>query len=290
MRMQGTLLQKIIRAAKHPKRIFAPEEYVCAAENRSLSDNGFYIAAVQAAIQNYKAFSTFKQHRDYRVVLEHVTREDGERCLEILRKDAPDFLEEIEKFKVNDLIGRPQTFPYPGIGQISPTTLRYMKVASDLRRLFGRDLGKSIAEIGVGYGGQLLVNDRAFRMQRYDLFDLTPVLSLVERYLESHVLNCAYRTTTLNQHLGEEVYDLVISNYAFSELPSQLQRKYIEKVLASAKRGYLTMNSGLKESMFQDNKLSLAELRDLLPDFETLPETPADHPGNYVIVWGHVCR
>src|SRR5262249_29730903 len=158
-------------------------------------------------------------------------------------------------------IGRPLTSFYPGIGLISPTTLRYMKVAADLRGLFGPDLGKSIAEIGVGYGGQLLVNDSEFSMQRYDLFDLEPVLRLVERYLESHLLNCAYQTSTLNQHLGEKAYDLVISNYTFSELPSQLQRKYIEKVLASAKKAYLTMNSGTSASAFQNDKLSLAELR-----------------------------
>jgi hypothetical protein len=91
---------------------------------------------------------------------------------------------------------------------------------------------------------------------------------------------------TLNQSLGKETYDLVISNYAFSELPSQVQRKYIQKVLASAKRGYLTMNSGTSKAAFQDNKLSLTELRALLPDFETLPEEPLTHPGNYIIVWG----
>jgi putative sugar O-methyltransferase len=265
---------------------FAGKEYVCTKANRSMSDNGYYIAAVQAAVQNYKAFSTFKRHRDYRAVLEHVTREDGQRYLDILRKAAPDFIDDIEKFKVNDLIGGPRTFPYWGVGQISPTTLRYMKVASDLRKLFGCNLGESVAEIGVGYGGQLLVSDLAFSMARYDLFDLAPVLRLVERYLESHLLNCAYRTLTLNQCLGKETYDLAISNYAFSELPGQLQRKYIQKVLASAKRGYLTMNSGTSKAAFQDDKLSLTELRALLPDFETLPEEPLTHPGNYIIVWG----
>ena len=282
--MHGTLLQKIIKATRHPKMAASA---IQRATNRFLTDNRDYIAVVQAAVQDNKAFSTFKRHPGYRVVLEHVSSEDGQRYLDILRKDAPDFIEDIEKFKVNDLVGGPQTFPYSGVGQISPTTLRYMKVASDLRKLFGGDLGMSIAEIGVGYGGQLLINDLAFSMARYDLFDLVPVLRLAERYLESHVLNCAYRKLTLNQHLGKETYDLVISNYAFSELLSQTQRKYIQKVLASAKRGYLTMNSGTSKSYYQDDKLSLAELRALLPHFETLPEAPLTHPGNYIIVWGH---
>jgi putative sugar O-methyltransferase len=301
-----TPFQKISSAAKDPglvyralrspspgqdlfslsKRVFGAKEYVGTKQNRSESDNGSYVAAVHAAVQSYKAFSTFKRHPDYQAVLEHVGREDGQRYLDIIRNDAPDFIDEIEMFQANDLVGAPQTFSYPGLGAISPTTLRYMKVASDLRKLFGRDLGGNIAEIGVGYGGQVLVNDRAFKIRRYDLFDLPPVLDLASKYLESHLLNCAYRTSTLNQYLDGAAYDLVISNYAFSELPSQLQRKYIEKVLAPARRAYLTMNSGISESAYQDNKLSLAELRQLLPEFVTLPEEPLTHPGNYIIVWG----
>ena len=97
------------------------------------------------------------------------------------------------------MVGSPRVFNYPGIGRVSPTTLRYVKVASDLRKLFGAEPGGNVAEVGVGYGGQMLVCDIAFHMRQYDLFDLAPVLSLVELYLESHLLNCAYRTLTLNQ-------------------------------------------------------------------------------------------
>ena len=303
--MSGTPLEQLMKAAKDPAyayqtlrtrgqgplaramRLLLPKDHVGTEQNRSESDNSFYLHAVRAATSEYKAFSTFKRDPHYRTVLEHVTRAEGQAYLDVLRKDAPDFLDDIEKFKINDLIGSPYVFSYPGIGTIGPTTLRYMKVASDLRKLFGADLGGNIAEIGVGYGGQMLVNDRAFSFRRCDLFDLAPVLSLVERYLESHVLNNAYHPTMLNQHLGGDAYDLVISNYAFSELPSQLERKYIEKVLSNAKRGYLTMNSGRADSRFTDNKLSVEELRELLPPFDILPEIPLSCPGNYIIVWGH---
>ena len=58
------------------------------------------------------------------------------------------------------------------------------------------------------------------------LFDLPKVNKLIERYLNSHLLKGSYKTTTLNQEISEK-YDLVISNYAFSELPKSLQIKYI---------------------------------------------------------------
>jgi len=81
---------------------------------------------------------------------------------------------------------------------------------------------------------------------------------------------------------------LVISNYAFSELPLELQKIYIEKVIRKSKRGYLIMNSGMNNfSGRSDGKLHLAELRTLLPVFEILDEIPNTGPDNYVIVWGH---
>jgi hypothetical protein len=78
----------------------------------------------------------------------------------------------------------------------------------------------------------------------------------------------------------------VISNYAFSELPADLQKKYIEKVLVNSARGYLIMNSG-KDGGITKDRLTLAELEKLLPKFEIFDEKPLSAPQNYVIVWGH---
>ena len=176
-------------------------------------------------------------------------------------------------------------FYYKDIGEISPSTLRYIKVASDLRNLFGEVIGDKIAEIGVGYGGQLLIADKVLRFCQYDLFDLPPVLDLASKYLESHILNSSYNTFTINQHRGDVEYDLVISNYSFSELPSNLQKLYIKKIISKSKKGYLTMNSGQPNSIFQNDKLSLSELENIMPKFELIPENPLTHPGNYIIFW-----
>lgn len=252
--------------------------------NRSESDNGEYVAAVTHAVNNYDAFVNFKKHPAYAGVLEHASYEQGAICLEVIKKQSPEILENVEKYKENDLVGGSSPQEYP-IGRISPSTLRYMKVASDIKVLFGNV--EKVAEIGIGYGGQMLVLDRTIKMTEYHLFDLQPVLRLTEKYLEHHILNSSYRTTTLNQHKGDVEYDLVISNYAYSELPKELQKKYIEKVLSKAKRGYLTMNSGLPNSCFTNNKLSIKELAELLPSFVAIEETPNTFPNNYIIIWGH---
>jgi hypothetical protein len=266
-------------------RIFDNTEFVGAEGIRSVSDNGSYIACVLEATRSYRAFSVFKQNPRFRNILEHTSKELGAECLRIIKRDSPSFISHFAGFKENDLVGGATTYDYPDVGRVSPSTLRYVKVASDLRNLFGDFIGERVAEIGGGYGGQLLVADKVLSFTRYDLFDLPPVLALASRYLEAHVLNCAYGTITINQHAGDIEYDLVVSNYAFSELPSKLQRKYIEKILSKSKRGYLTMNSGKPDSAFQEDKLSLAELVELLPEPEVLDETPNSHRGNYVIVW-----
>lgn len=264
---------------------FGRKEFVGAIGNRSSSDGGFYVVAVKQSLVNYNAFCNFKSDPRYRAILEHVSEAEGAHYLELIRDNSPHFLHKIESFKENDLVGGATTVKYPGIGAISPSTLRYIKVASDLQTLFGEDVGERVAEIGVGYGGQLLIADKVLKFKQYDLFDLPPVLELTQKYLESHTLRSAYKTQTINQHNGDINYDLVISNYAFSELPSQLQKIYIRKILSKSKRGYLTMNSGQANSVYQDDKLSFAELKNMLPNFECLPEEPLTHPGNYIIVW-----
>ena len=263
------------------------KRFVGAEGNRSDSDDGSYVAFVERAVEDESLFGRFRRDKVYRETLEHASFEDGLACLEVIKRKAPQFLDLIGRVRDNDFVGSPLVYEYPGYGVIGPTTLRYLKVAADLFWLFGETPGRRIVEIGVGYGGQLLVSDRLFAINLYELIDLPPVLQLAARYLESHVLNCAYQTSTLNRKAGEDSYDLAISNYAFSELPGHIQRKYIEKILISSKRGYLTMNSGLGKTDRSRGKLSLDDLRNALPTFEVLPEEPLTGPENYIIVWGH---
>tara|TARA_B110000211_G_C13854881_1_gene453824 strand:- start:29 stop:592 length:564 start_codon:yes stop_codon:yes gene_type:complete len=162
--------------------------------------------------------------------------------------------------------------------------LRYLKVTSDLHGLFGKDLGM-VAEIGCGYGGQAFVNDQMINLQLSILFDLPIVNKLIDSYLASFLLNGACQTTVINK-VQPKNYDLVISNYAFSELRTELQLAYIKKVIAKFSKGYLTMNSGLG-GPHSSGKLSLEQLKTYLPKFEIFEEDPLLSMHNYIIVWEH---
>ena len=257
-----------------------------AKEYRSDSENGNYASAVTRALKNQKAFDNFKRSYSYRDILEHVSEDQGRSYLEILEARNDSILSQARStVLVSDQVGNPIKYRYERYeNPLSPTTLRYLKVASDLKILFGSSLGK-VAEIGCGYGGQTLVNDQLLDVKSARLFDLPFVNKLIERYLNAHLLNGAYATTVINKE-GPRDYDLVISNYAFSELPKTLQLAYIKKVLANSKKGYLTMNSGLGNDR-SAGKLALSELTELLPEFRVIEEEPLTADQNYIIVWGH---
>ncbi|MCA0870171.1 putative sugar O-methyltransferase [Seohaeicola saemankumensis] len=263
------------------------KEYVASADLRSDSDNGSYLLSVRRAVASYRHFENFKRDKAYNKILEHVSREDGQIYLDVLKSRDDGILEAARPTLLqSDVIGNPRKYDYAG-ESLSPTTLRYLKVASDLKRLFGGQIGSKIAEIGGGYGGQALVCDDVFKTEEYHIFDLPDVTRLVSRYLESFLMHGSYVTHTLNAAQVDS-YDLIISNYAFSEVPKAVQSAYVRKVLAQSKRGYLTMNSGKSDHAGREGaKLTLAELESMLPPFEIYDEHPVTAPHNYIIVWGH---
>lgn len=268
-------------------RMVVKPTYIAVPSLRSASDDGSYPEVARRAAQDASAFAKFKRNESYRVLLEHVSEEIGAQYLEQIEKKWARLIDEIETFKINDETGDPIRFTYPRVGEISPTTLRYLKVACDLRDLFGELTAFHVVEIGGGYGGQFLLADLLWDLASWTLLDLDPVLQLVSRYLECHLINSVYNPTTLNRFDSQRAgFDLAISNYAFSELPKALQLKYISKVLTKARRGYMTMNSGKAAS--DSLHMTIAELRMHFPALLILDEVPLTSAENYILVWGQL--
>ena len=247
----------------------------------SVSDNDTYPQFCLDAAADYGVFETFRRERVYTKILEHVTREQGEEYLSLLSEDRS-LLEAMPEFARNDEVGSPLLYDYPGVGSVSSTTLRYVKVLGDLKRLFGSLDGMRIAEIGVGYGGQCRVINAAYTPAEYSLIDLQPALALTQRYLDHFVLSGPVAYRTMNELVARD-YDLVISNYAYTELPRPLQDCYYERVLKHSARGYITYNDVNPGSF---DSYGLDEFRDKLDGVRIEPERPLTHPKNCVVCWG----
>jgi hypothetical protein len=251
---------------------------------RSVSDNGRYPEFCQRAARDPEVFAHFKRNEDYREILEHVSEDLGRQYLEIIKNKWPDLIACVGLLKRNDAFGDPIRFEYPDIGRMSPSTLRYIKVACDLNELFGPLDGFNVIEIGGGYVGQMLIADEIWPLKSWTIFDLPEALELVERCNGKDDLS--WITAPYKLFSPDQLYrewpgtDLVISNYAFSELPRVEQLHYLVIVLRNAKRGYMTMNNASPDGM------SAEELMPYFDDARIIEEVPLTSKGNYIFVWG----
>ena len=174
----------------------------------NLSAQLYLNACVHAAYSKY-SFERFKSNTDYTAVLEHVGYEEGK---QYLKEIDIDYLDKLDEVKKNDSIGQPNTYEYPSIGEISPTTIRYIKNTSDIIKKFGTSFD-SIVEIGGGYGGLCKVMSSFVKFEQYLLLDLEECNMLSRKYLSYFNLpTMSYQAEEIVD--VEDNFDLLISNYA----------------------------------------------------------------------------
>jgi hypothetical protein len=131
----------------------------------SISDRVDYKNVCIDSVKDESKFDIFKRNPSYNGILEHVSKEQGELYLRYLDSNFTDYKEYLEIFKGNDLYGGSVLSEYDNVGEISPSTLRYIKVLSDIKNLFGDLNGKKIIEIGAGYGGQCFITSKYFKLK-----------------------------------------------------------------------------------------------------------------------------
>ena len=249
------------------------------------SEDLFYLNVVRRSLTNPKSFSNFRRNFDYREILEHVSYSLGNRYLALGQERYPDFLDILTKSRNIDEVGNPVKFKFMNLGLCSPTRIRYAYVAAEMRNIFNFESIHKIAEIGTGYGGQSAVLQYLKKFSNYIIYDLPEVAELTQRFLVQ--TNSTFVSTIGNWESSNEIHsDLVISNYAFSELPRSIQEVYLKNVIAKASRGYMIMNSGRTNHTGRSTgKMSLDEISTYLPQMRILEEDPLTSPDNYIIVW-----
>jgi hypothetical protein len=256
--------------------------------NRSDSDSTAYTTFVTSLIDDENRLKTFRKDYRYRLILEHVDFRQGHEYLRRLTPPTIDFYQKNPSLIQLSKVGSPRTFYYPKLGWVSPTIIRYLYVNQRISDLFREKRIEKVAEIGIGFGGQIAVTSKSLNVNDFSAYDLPVVLDLAKKTLEKTELLPSTFTKKSIDPVEPAIYDLVISNYAFSELPKAVQHDYIVKMLGASRCGYITMNSGRSDlSGRSKGKMSLAEIINLLPPSEILEEDPKTGPDNYIIVWGH---
>jgi hypothetical protein len=106
------------------------KQFIGTKNNRSLSDDGSYIAAVIEAVNDYGAFTKFKKDPRYTAILEHATAKQGQECLEIIETESPELIFRINDFKDNDLEGGAATTQYEILRFVISKLLLTLKIFS----------------------------------------------------------------------------------------------------------------------------------------------------------------
>lgn len=253
----------------------------------SISDADFhsdYLELVERAGNETQIFDRFRSCSAFINILDHVSIQYGEGYIaEIRTLGRPQILgkENLKLLKSIDSVGGGLQYRFKGVGKISPAYLRYLKVLGDLELLFGEVRNLKIAEIGIGFGGQGLVLNRIAGADAITFYDLPPVLDLARRYFSStKTLGNFQYIDGRDPQVGH--FDLVISNYAFSELSRSTQEMYLKNVVLNSKHGYITWN----DLAFQNlHSFSLADLLRLIPNSQILAEAPLTARNNSIVYW-----
>ena len=249
-------------------------------DRTSISDVPSYLQICEQALKNPVYLNNFKRCYEYRLVLEHVTRKQGEDYLDYIVGNDRLVANLIKSGKSE--IGNPITYPYKQLGEISPTQIRYSKILGDLISLFGHLDDKELLEIGVGNGGQAAQVLNFFDVKTYTLVDLPPVLELT-KMVQSKLPDYQKLNFTSSESNLATSSDLLISNYAFSELHKEIQDKYFELYIRNSNSGYMIYNHIHENPNVSYSALEIAER---IPGSFILKETPLTYPGNVLLVWG----
>ena len=246
----------------------------------SISDSNMYVEYAtfcELASQHDEIFSHFRSHPAYRAVLEHVPHWLAVKYARLL-KNNDSYSKTLEKI---DRFGTPWKFHYRFFGEVSPTALRYCFFTETIMDLFPRAKFTSVCEIGSGFGGQILALSDRFSLEEVTLVDIPPALSLTSKFLNS--VGVAFRLN-LNSpsESNEKEFDLLVSNYAFSELNRKYQDWYIKNYILKSKNGFILWN---KLSFVELDGYSLDYLISIIPGAKMMPESPLSFDGNTVIYW-----
>lgn len=186
-----------------------------------------------------------------------------------------------------DTIGSPTVKEYPSLGTFSATTLRYIAHADKICKFFQLPQKMKVAEIGAGFGGQCYILSQFKPFETYYIYDLPEVQNLIKRVMQELSVKGVV-CPAMTEKIPEEKIDLVISNYAFSEISRDIQLIYFEQVIKKADRGYIVYNQ-ISQADYGINSMSCDEFVQLLRQNGIKPKVFTEFlstaPGNRLIIW-----
>jgi hypothetical protein len=277
-------LSKGIRAflehRANEKKIWDPKLSSSSDLATSISDSLPYADFCHLAAIDPKVFLHFKSAAPYKQILEHTGLKNGLHYAGQLRRRG---IEPSMTFLTTHTnIGSPEVFSIKDFGYLSPSLLRYFRVASDLEILFPEVREQSIIEIGVGYGGQLCVLRETGFTGNYTGVDLPGAIKLTAKYLDSVNATSSVELLDGTRNESPRSASLCISNYAFCELGPEIQESYLQNYILNCSRGYVTWNTLSEQHLGGMTAEQFARRVDGVVVLDPMPT----YSENLLVVWG----
>jgi len=235
------------------------------------------------AVNDPMYFNNFRSNNDYSHALElEATQEFADYLTVNASEETKNKLTHFERL---DQIGNPRTKFFLNAGKFSGTTLRYILVADQIKKLFTLPENPKVVEIGAGFGGQCYILSNLISFSKYYIYDLPEVEALIDKVMNVLGVNDVI-TLPIDEIIPEKV-DLFISNYAFSECDRLSQLTYFENVIKNSDRGYVIYNQIAQfyhlNSLSPDEFVTLLEVNGINP--KMCSEPVSTYTGNVLIIW-----
>lgn len=255
---------------------------------RTVAENEGYLKLCEQTAADEEMFKHFKRHPIYTIMQEGDSFEEGKQYAEKLTQQFSGMLvpNVLERFRANDLLGFPRCYIFEGFGAFSPTTLRYIKIACELKKHFGSLDGMRIVQIGGGYGGQCKILSDLFHFKSYTMIDHRESLALAKKYLDELRIP-AVEYVSLDEIPEKISCDLVISDFSFTESSASLQKMILARILSNSKRGYLICNLIPKHYRVRPlaKEALLKEVKKKKPSYQLLAESPLTGKDHFILAW-----
>jgi hypothetical protein len=281
MRRLKNIISKLWKEARKPKIVNEPSGLYTG--NEIIYDK--YIESIKSNINLNPKEWNFKSSKDYRFVLEHLDQKMGQDYLDVINAEFHDIYTSNKELLIklsnkNDFYGKTIKFHYPNFSECSPTNFRYILHSFMILKFIKENnlINVNFIEIGGGYGGLAfyinnLVNLFGINIESYSIFDLSEVSMLQDRYLKALKIK-NYHCFQLDNFNNLKANSFLISNYAYSEISTDLQKEYTDKVINPfTSYGFLTWNFS-KVHKFIDNKV-----------ISIKRETPLTHKTNFYVTF-----
>jgi len=196
----------------------------------------------------------FKNNPNYTYMLEHVNEMQANQYLNIIQNQFKTLYKNNLKLLtdtciLNDLFGKTNKCDFIEFMECSPTNLRYIFHSLlileyiDEKKINNLDF----IEIGGGYGGLCVFIHKLaplfnININSYTIFDLVEASQLQYKYLNALDIDNV-KCYQLDNYKDIKHNSFLVSTYAFSEIPGEIQREYIEKIINPfTKYGFIAWN------------------------------------------------